>query len=349
MKRFFGWDEYSAETENKAEVLRVQIDAINARLAELDSQQARIEKSSPFSRLIQGAREFVTHGLDYIKEGWERIQDAAAEAHLRQIEAQAVRRAQLGLTAREAASVTELSRLQMQLAGMRIPGLGMLGAVPELNAFLRQTDRQLEALQKLLESIDTATSEGRQESNRIRAEILGLRIERKQATIQLQQAILDQTMNEALNTGRFSKVIISANNGLLRGLQAGIVKQTPFSGRAGVFSPVLPFRLSGKFDKDFAAINQRVDQIRNVQVQEAQRMEVKADQLQLTVPAVLSLPEVSRAPVPKAGSSGNEERDLANRLGECAAIQERIARKAERKPKQEHSYIYNRSPGVSNF
>lgn len=259
-----GGDQYSNETLQRIEGYRAKVRDINAQIAQLDQQHktAAGSGSSSFSRLLETAKEYAQKGLGAIKEGWNKVLDKAGEAREAQIKANAAAMPQATLSAATRASMTQVSRMEMELASQMIPGLGRLGAVPQMNAFLRDVDKQIEALQHKLSLIVENTDASKIEANGIRSEIIALQMEAVQTRHSLIQAVLDSSIQAAFSSGRFSKTIITKDYGILRGMKKGMVapniEASGILGKRG-WSDVEPYRLTGNMPLDYARLTQRAE------------------------------------------------------------------------------------------
>lgn len=175
--------------------------------------------------LIKRGAEAAKAGVAKVTEAMKKLREKAAEARLEELQRQAAERTRLDLSAAEQASITQLRRLEFEVA--RTTPLGTVGAVNELNALQRALREEMRRLQELLESVDTSTTQGAIESNKIKAQVAQLRIEEKQNAMKLHRALLDSILAEAMGAGRFRKILVTPDQNLELGLRKNIIKEMP--------------------------------------------------------------------------------------------------------------------------
>ena len=233
LAQFWGYDEYAPEADKQAEALRqqreqltAQIEAIRKTEQEIGQTQTQTQKSAStlFDVIRTKAIEAAEKGIAYLREQYERLQAAIADANLEAARQRAAVAGELALTASERATVTELRRLQLQFSGMT--PFGKIASARETKALVDAIAAEIATLEKQLANIDRNTAEGRSEANKLNAQIMRLRIEERQARYDLQRAFVDAEIGKYLHTGigHFEKIIIDHTRNVARGLEVGILR-----------------------------------------------------------------------------------------------------------------------------
>lgn len=201
---------------------------------------------------IQDLKKVETTGensrwTDWIREGLEKAKDAASkfktgfddlvqkglEANVKRLQQQAARMQQLELTATEQSALTQLSRLDFDIA--RTTPFGTVGAFGEWRDLQVQLNREIESLTDVMKNIDQSTQQGRIEAARLNAQVKSLRLEERQRQLEMTRALLDGVISQAFNAGKFSKIIFTQDQNLRAGLQIGAVR--PFPQITGSLTP----------------------------------------------------------------------------------------------------------------
>ena len=181
--------------------------------------------------------------MDWIKDGLDKAKDAASkfktgfddlvqkglEANVKRLQQQAARMQQLELTATEQTALTQLSRLDFDIA--RTTPFGTVGAFGEWRDLQQQLNREIESLVEVAKNIDSSTAQGRIEQARVNAQIKSLRLEERQRSVEMMRGVLDSVQAQAFNAGRFEKIIFTEDRNLRKGLEMGVVKAfSPITG-----------------------------------------------------------------------------------------------------------------------
>lgn len=134
------------------------------------------------------------------------------------------------------------------------PGLAVEAQLKVVDAMQRQLESKKAELSQWDALIAKAKEAGAAEedlwSARMRQkellkDIQSLTAEQLEAVKELRDGYLDAVKAEAFSFGRFSKIIITQQNGIMHALRTGMAKQNYLLGQAGVWSPAMPYRFSG--------------------------------------------------------------------------------------------------------
>jgi len=251
VRRFFGADDLSetdrkvvAEMGKRREALTRQIEALNAAQKETAKQAEQTPTQTTPAKLAQDAQKAQVE-VDALNDNLKRLQDNAAK------------RVTLDLSAQEAASVSQLARLQAQIA--ETTPLGTIGAINQLRALQQTLQVEITRLTEILESIDQSTTEGVIEANKIRAQILGLKLEQRQTSEQIRQSY--KGMDQIIGAGRWEKVLFDFNHNVAKALELGISNPALYPepwNKTGM--PVPASQIYGPVYREY---HDRVERVRN--------------------------------------------------------------------------------------
>lgn len=265
VRRFFGADDLGesdrkviAEMQARRQALTEQIEALTAAQKKTREEAADVPSQTTPAKLAQDAQKAQTE-VDALNDRLRTLQENAAK------------RVSLDLSAQEAASVSQLARLQAQIA--ETTPLGVIGAIPELRALQQTLQVEIARLTEILESIDQSTTEGVIEANKIRSQILGLKLESKQINEQIRMGI--KGFEQIIGAGRWEKVLFTFDQNLAKGLEIGVISKELFpdvpermpTPASSVYGPMyrewFPGRERGRVER-VEAQKTKVDQLREI-------------------------------------------------------------------------------------
>jgi hypothetical protein len=203
--------------------------------------------------------------------------------------------------------------------------------------------------QKLAETLalDQSITSNRIEAMRVETEINQKIAERNNLLKSQARGYLDAIQAQAFTHGRFSKIIITQEHAVLRGLRSGMVKENKLLG-AAEWSPIAPFQYTGNIGFDVNQYTERQQKlagwygkqnmammppIQSAQIA-AQRLAVTTGSVVIDGPAVLPSP----SPAPAAVTTGSAT--VATGRGdeaELAALHRRISDIHARRGREERS------------
>jgi hypothetical protein len=213
--------------------IQAQLAAVNAEIAAIDQGTAKNApiaakdaKSRPVVKLMEWIKRGANtakRGVDALGKSLKELEQKALEANLKKLQQQAAKRQQLELTASEQASLTQLARIEFQIA--QTSPFGVAASRAGMESLLGRIADEIAALEDYLANIDQSTAQGRIEANKTRGEIAQLRLERKQINRQFLDALKGLAISEALGaSGAFKKIILDQNNALAIALEKGIFR-----------------------------------------------------------------------------------------------------------------------------
>lgn len=256
-----GFSKYLGLTPDLPQVNPAQIDRLRQQRADI-SRQIKALQSSPGGSGISDIFAGIKTGFDKaasaagrFKTGLDNVIESLGEANVRRLQEQAARMRPLQLAAGEASARTQLSRLDFESASASI--FGPIGGFSEFKNLQVQLNQEIESLTEVMHNIDTNTAEGRIEAMQLNAQIKSLRLESKQRSIQMTQAMLDGVVSQAFNAGRFSKIIFNQSQNLRKGLDLQAI--TPhFPQITGSLKP------SGRRPTRLNAAGNAIDAVKNL-------------------------------------------------------------------------------------
>ena len=183
-------------------------------------KRASIDLGKVWASLRDKAIEAAQQGIEKLREKIDELRTSAQNSRLEQLQQQAARLQELSLTGLEKSIVSELRKLQLEYRSMT--PYGRLLTVDDTRRYMDALREQVATLEEKLTNIDESTQTGAVEGNRIRAEILRLRIQSRQASIDLQKAIIDNVIQQAFGAGAFEKIIYSQDKNVAAALEKGV-------------------------------------------------------------------------------------------------------------------------------
>lgn len=215
-----------AQIQEQMRKVNEEIAAIDAGLAANAPVQGKEPKLRPVVKLmdwIKRGANAAKRGVDALGKSLKELEQKALEANLKKLQQQAAKRQQLELTASEQASLTQLARIEFQIA--QTSPFGVAASRAEMESLLGRIADEIAALEDYLANIDQSTAQGRIEANKTRGEIAQLRLERKQINRQFLDALKGLAISEVLGAGgAFRKIILDQNNALAIALEKGIFR-----------------------------------------------------------------------------------------------------------------------------
>ena len=218
-----------------------QLEQLREQRAAVQRQIQALQKQQPTSipSIVTDVFDSIRSGLDKAKDaaeqfksGMDNLVQKGLEANLKRLQQQAARREHLALTATEQGALTQLSRLEFDIA--RTTPFGTIGAMGQFLVLQKQLNREIQSLTEVMNNIDISTQQGRIESARLNAQIKSLRLEEKQRGLEMTKAMMSSIQAQAFNVGKFEKIIITQEKNVRKGLQMGVVKAfSPITGVTG--------------------------------------------------------------------------------------------------------------------
>ncbi len=204
-----------------------QIDRLRQQRADIQRQVQEL-RAKPTTNIVSDVFESIRSGLDKAKNAAEKFKvgldnmiEKGLQWNLKVLQQQAARRQELELKATEQGALTQLSRLEFDLA--RTTPFGNIGAMGQYLDLQKQLNREIESLTAVMNNIDQSTLAGRIEAMQINQQIKGLRLEEKTRGLEMTRAMLDSIQAQAFNAGKFEKIIFTQDRNVRAGLSMGIL------------------------------------------------------------------------------------------------------------------------------
>ncbi|RJR13735.1 hypothetical protein C4585_01605 [Candidatus Parcubacteria bacterium] len=162
---------------------------------------------------------------------------------LPELQQRAMQLEELQLPTELRSTISAIKRQEKAFA--EIGPMGPIGAFGEMRVLNDSIREEIDLLNKQYDLQDRSTTQGQIEANKLLLSIRSLETEVKSNLRNFQQAILDNSIQQALGAGSFTKILLTSEQNLMRALQAGVGPEDPELRRRiyGNIDPTLPSRM----------------------------------------------------------------------------------------------------------